>query len=105
MAETRKLLYFSTVDRRKTCPYPRIVRTTVSADRTSASTLSRRRRRLIPRVSAWSKDESFWSRELAPNLVCGGSRGEYCRARIVISWVHPYVHWAIARTLTRTAEA
>jgi hypothetical protein len=49
--------------------------------------------------------ESFSGAELAPGLVCGGSRGEYCRRAFVISWVHPHVYWAIARTLTRTAEA
>jgi len=49
--------------------------------------------------------ESFSGAELAPDLVRGGSRGEYGRRLFVIRWVRPHVHWAIARTLTRTAEA
>jgi hypothetical protein len=46
--------------------------------------------------------ESFSGAELAPDLVRGGSRGEYCRLGFVISRVRPHVHWALARKLTRT---
>ena len=61
-AEARKLLCFSLADRSRTCPYPRIMRTTASVDRISASTLRRRCTRLTLRASAWSKDKSCWSR-------------------------------------------
>jgi hypothetical protein len=81
MAETRKPLCFSTADRRRTCPYPRIVRTTASADRTSASTLRRRCRRLIPHVSSWSKDKSIWSLFRGQNclrILSAAEVGECC---------------------------
>ena len=92
-AETRKLLYFSKADRRRACPYPRNVSTTASADRTSASTLRRRCRRLIPRALAWSKHKSFWSlfggRTSSGSLSVVEVEGNTCRRAFVISWVHP----------------
>jgi hypothetical protein len=118
MAETRKMLCFSTADRHRTCPYPRIVCMMASVGHTSALTLSRQCRRWIPPVPAWSKDESLWSlfrgRTSSESILSAAeieesaipttynTLGKHLSSARVISL---RVYWLIARSLTRAAES